>query len=140
MFTYGVAQGRLSLPRLVEMLSTNPARIWGLWPRKGALWPGFDADVVIYDPRPEGMVTAQILHHLAGYSPYEGMRIQGRVRTVISRGRIIVQEGEFVGRSGAGRFVRREARPGAPASDPVPFDHGDQTPVERNGNDNHLSA
>jgi len=140
MFTYGVAQGRLTLPRLVEMLSTNPARIWGLWPRKGALWPGFDADVVIYDPRPEGTVTAQSLHHLAGYTPYEGMCIQGRVRTVIARGRIIVQEGEFIGQSGLGRFVRREARPRAPASDPVPFDHGDQTPVKRNGNDNHLGA
>ncbi|MCX7681399.1 MAG: amidohydrolase family protein, partial [Anaerolineae bacterium] len=107
MFTYGVAQGRLTLPRLVEMLSAGPARIWGLWPRKGTLWPGCDADVVIYDPRPEYVVSAQNLHHLAGYTPYEGMRVQGKVKTVISRGRIIVQDGEFRGERRAGRFVER---------------------------------
>lgn len=107
MFTYGVAPGRVTLPHLVEMLSTGPARIWGLWPRKGALWPGCDADVVIYNPRPERQVSAQNLHHLAGYTPYEGMRVQGEVKTVISRGRIVVQNGEFIGQKGTGRFVER---------------------------------
>ena len=107
MFTYGVAEGRLSLPHLVAMLATNPARLWGLWPRKGALLPGADADVVLYDPRPEKVVTAEGLHHLAGYTPYAGMRVQGYVKAVISRGRILFREGQFVGRPGMGRFIRR---------------------------------
>ena len=109
MFTYGVAEGRLSLPHMVTMLATNPARLWGLWPRKGALLPGADADVVLYDPRPEGVITAEDLHHLAGYTPYAGMRVQGNVKAVISRGRILFRAGQFVGRPGMGQFIRREA-------------------------------
>jgi dihydropyrimidinase len=106
-YTYGVDEGRLTLPQLATLLSANPARIWGMWPRKGALLPGSDADVVIYDPQPEGTIRAENLHHLAGYSPYEGMRMQGRVKATISRGSIIYREGQFVGRKGRGRFVRR---------------------------------
>jgi len=107
MMTYGVSEGNLTLPQLVALLSTNPARIWGLWPRKGALLPGSDADLVIYDPAPEGIAAAENLHHRAGYTPYEGMRVQGRVRATISRGSIVYREGQFVGRRGRGQFVRR---------------------------------
>jgi len=107
-YTYGVAEGRLTLPRLVGLLSANPARIWGLWPRKGALLPGSDADVVIYDPEPDGLVSAENLHHLAGYTPYEGLRVRGRVRATISRGQVIYREGRFVGRKGRGRFAARK--------------------------------
>lgn len=110
MFTYGVAEGRLTLPQLVKLLSANPARVWGLWPRKGALLPGSDADVVVYDPEPEGTVSAEGLHYLAGYTPYEGLRLQGRVRATISRGQVVYREGQFVGRKGRGQFlVRRPA-------------------------------
>jgi dihydropyrimidinase len=107
MFTYGADEGRLTLPQLAALLSANPARIWGLWPRKGTLLPGSDADLVIYDPRPGGTIRAEDLHHLAGYSPYEGMRVQGRVKATISRGHVVYREGQFVGRKGRGRFVRR---------------------------------
>jgi dihydropyrimidinase len=107
MMTYGMNEGNLTLPQLAALLSTNPARIWGLWPRKGALLPGSDADLVIYDPEPEGVVLAEHLHHLAGYTPYEGMRVQGRIKATISRGNILYREGQFVGRKGQGRFVRR---------------------------------
>jgi len=107
-YTYGVAEGRLTLPQLVELLSANPARLWGLWPRKGALLPGSDADVVVYDPQPESAITAEDLHHLAGYTPYEGMQVQGRVRVTISRGQIIYREGRFTGQKGQGRFVERK--------------------------------
>ncbi len=115
MYTYGVARGfdsaqprgRLTLSQLVELLSTNPSRIWGLWPRKGALLPGSDADVVVYDPGPETTISAESLHHLAGYTPYEGLRVQGRVKATISRGQIIYREGRFNGRKGRGRFVAR---------------------------------
>ncbi len=115
MYTYGVAggfdsaqpRGRLTLPQLVALLSTNPSRIWGLWPRKGALLPGSDADVVVYDPGPEDAISAESLHHLAGYTPYEGLRVQGRVKATISRGQVIYREGRFNGRKGRGRFVAR---------------------------------
>ena len=107
MFTYGVAEGRLTLPQLAGLLSANPARVWGLWPRKGVLLPNSDADVVVYDPEVEGMVTADDLHYLAGYTPYEGMRLQGQVRATISRGQIIYREGQFTGRKGRGQFVER---------------------------------
>jgi dihydropyrimidinase len=107
MLTYGVAGGRLTLPQLMELLSANPARVWGLWPRKGALLPGSDADIVVYDPEPEGVISAESLHHLAGYTPYEGLRVQGRVKATVSRGHIIYREGRFTGRRGRGRFVAR---------------------------------
>jgi dihydropyrimidinase len=105
--TYGVMEGRLTWPQLVDLLSVSPARLWGLWPRKGALQPGADADLVIYDPQPEGMIRADQLHHLAGYTPYEGMDVQGRVRATVSRGRVIYREGRFMGREGHGQFVPR---------------------------------
>jgi len=107
MFTYGVAEGQLTLSQLVELLSANPARIWGLWPRKGALLPGSDADIVVYDPEPEGAITADDLHHQAGYTPYEGLWVQGQVRATISRGRIVYRKGRFVGRKGQGQFIKR---------------------------------
>ena len=103
--TYGVAAGRVTWPRLAELCAANPARIFGLR-RKGALAFGMDADVVVYDPRPAGTVQAARLHNLAGYSPYEGMAIQGAVRDVFVRGRQLVSEGEFLPAPGWGRFVR----------------------------------
>jgi len=108
MVTYGVVEGRLTFPQLAGLVSANPARVWGLWPRKGALLPGSDADVVVYDPEPQGLVSADALHHLAGYTPYEGLRVQGRVRATISRGQVIYREGRFTGRKGRGRFVARK--------------------------------
>jgi dihydropyrimidinase len=111
MFTYGVAEGRLTLSQLVALLSANPARLWGLWPRKGALLPGSDADAVVYDPQPEGTLHADALHHLAGYTPYEGLRVQGRIKATISRGHIVYREGRFTGRKGRGRFVARQSDP-----------------------------
>jgi len=107
-YTYGVAEGRLALPQLVGLLSANPARVWGLWPRKGTLLPGSDADVVIYDPRPEGTISAEHLHHLAGYTPYEGLRVQGQIKATISRGQIVYRDGRFIGRKGQGQFLARE--------------------------------
>ncbi len=108
MATYGVAAGRLTWPQLVEMLAANPARQWRLWPRKGSLLPGADGDVVVYDPAPEGVIRAADLHYQAGYTPYEGMRVQGQVRATISRGEVIYRDGRFTGRRGRGRFVSRK--------------------------------
>lgn len=105
---------RIGVARLMALLSENPARLFGLYPRKGALLPGSDADVVIYDPEPESVIQAHNMHYLAGYSPYEGMRVSGEVRTVISRGEIIVDRGEFMGQPGRGVFL-----PGGKSLDPV---------------------
>ena len=107
MYTHGVAKGELTLPQLVRLLSANPARLWGLWPRKGALRPGAEADIVVYDPAPESAINGENLHHLAGYTPYEGMRVQGRVEATISRGQIIYLDGQFTGQEGQGQFVKR---------------------------------
>jgi dihydropyrimidinase len=104
LITQGVMQGRISWSRLAELTSANPARIFGLQ-RKGLLEPGYDADVVIYDPRTEGTIRADRLHNLAGYTPYEGWPVRGAVRDVFCRGRRLVREGEFVPAPGWGQFV-----------------------------------
>lgn len=103
--TQGVAAGRISWARLAELTSTNPARIFGL-ANKGALRVGGDADVVVYDPRVEMTIAASRLHNLAGYTPYEGMKVQGSVRDVFVRGRQLVKEGEFEPAPHWGRFVK----------------------------------
>ncbi len=107
LYTYGVAAGRISLEQMVAMLSANPARIFGMYPKKGAIMPGADADMVIYDPAAEGEVRAEALHYVARYNPYEGMKIVGALRATISRGEVIVQDGECRGERGRGEFVPR---------------------------------
>lgn len=105
----GVATGRLTWRQLVQLVSTNPAKLFGLYPRKGALQPGSDADVVIFDPQPTWNIKAANLHNIAGYTPYEGRNVRGRVRTTISRGQAIFKAGEFAGQRGWGRFVQGHA-------------------------------
>lgn len=107
MYTSAVAEGHLSVSRLVQLLSVNPARIFGLYPRKGALLPGSDADVVIYDPRERWTLGDNDLHSNAGFTPFNGMTVQGHVRTTISRGRIVWHDGEFRGDTTHGRFLER---------------------------------
>jgi dihydropyrimidinase len=114
-YTYGVCDESrdFHLPDLARMLCHNPARLFGCYPRKGALNVGSDADVVLYDPQPEGTITHKNLHYLAGYSPYEGMPVKGRVVMTISRGAVIYRYGEddpfAEAKPGRGQFV-----PGAP--------------------------
>ncbi|MFZ2488074.1 MAG: amidohydrolase family protein [Anaerolineae bacterium] len=103
--TDGVAAGRITWSRLVELTSTNPARIFGLYPRKGVLLPGSDADVVVFDPALSSTIKAAELHNIAGYTPYEGRRVQGKVRFTLSRGLLICKNGEFIGHRGWGRLV-----------------------------------
>jgi dihydropyrimidinase len=117
LYTEGVAKGRLSLPRLVALTAAEPARIFGLSPRKGTLAPGADADVVLYDPAPEWVMTAGALHMNTDFCPFEGWHIKGRVESVFSRGARLVQDGRFVGKPGHGQRVFRRletrARAGA---------------------------
>jgi dihydropyrimidinase len=106
----GVRQGRISLNRWVELTSTSPAKIFGMFPRKGTIAPGSDADIVIFNPDQTQALSARTLHMKVDYNPYEGRVVHGVSETVISRGRVIVEDGRFVGRAGAGSFIKRAAR------------------------------
>jgi len=102
----GVAKGRISAERLVEVLAAAPARLFGL-NSKGALEPGRDADLVIFDPAARRVLRATDLHHTSDYTPFEGLPVSGAVRSVFVRGRAVIRDGVFVGQRGFGRFVER---------------------------------
>lgn len=105
----GVVQGELTLERWVELTSTTPARMFGLYGKKGVIQPGADADIVVYDPRGHTSIGMGKTHHMnMDHSAWEGFEIDGHVDTVLSRGRVIVDGGEYLGRAGHGRFVKRE--------------------------------
>jgi dihydropyrimidinase len=106
----GVRTGRISLNRFVELTSTSPAKIFGLFPRKGTIAPGSDADIVIFDPEKKVRLSAKTLHMRVDYNPYEGREVTGGTDTVVSRGRVIVDAGTFTGRIGAGAFLKRRTR------------------------------
>jgi dihydropyrimidinase len=106
----GVRQGRISLNRFVELTSTSPAKIFGLFPRKGTIAPGSDADIVIFDPQRTMTLGAGTLHMKVDYNPYEGREVTGVTETVISRGKVVIDNGKFVGRAGAGSFLKRATR------------------------------
>jgi dihydropyrimidinase len=103
----GVVDGNLSLERWVETIATTPARMFGLYPRKGVIAPGSDADIVLYDPHGTTRIGVATHHMNMDYSAYEGVEIAGRVDTVISRGTVLVSGGEFHGCKGHGRYVPR---------------------------------
>ena len=103
----GVVDGQLSLARWVEVVATTPARMFGMYPKKGVIAPGSDADIVLYDPAARTTISAQTHHMNMDYSAYEGYEIAGKVDTVISRGTVIVSGDTYHGRAGHGRYVRR---------------------------------
>ena len=103
----GVIGGRLTKERWVEIISTAPAKLFGMHPRKGAIAVGADADIVVYDPKAKHTISAKTHHMNVDYSCYEGRKVQGRSDVVLSRGTVIVRDGEFTGRKGHGRFVKR---------------------------------
>jgi dihydropyrimidinase len=103
----GVVDGKLSLERWVETISTTPARMFGLYPQKGIVQPGSDADLVVYDPNGTTRIGVEMHHMNMDYSAYEGVEIRGRVGTVISRGEVIVADGNYHGRKGRGKFLKR---------------------------------
>src|SRR5262249_39338248 len=103
----GVGQKRISLNRFVELTSTAAAKIFGLFPKKGTIAVGSDADIVIFDPNREQTISVKTHHMRVDYSAYEGRRVRGVVETVLSRGDIIVEKGKFRGKPGHGQFVRR---------------------------------
>jgi len=103
----GVVAGQLPLTRWVEVASTTPARMFGLYPRKGVIAAGSDADIVIYDPQARQTLSAATHHMNVDYSAYEGMEITGRVVTTLSRGSVVIDDGEYQGSAGHGTFLAR---------------------------------
>jgi len=108
----GVRSGRISLGRFVELTATNPAKLFGLYPRKGVIAAGSDADVVVWDPEKEVTWSAATHHMRVDYNPYEGRTVKGAAEAVWSRGRRVIEDGTFVGRAGAGQFLKRAPREG----------------------------
>jgi dihydropyrimidinase len=106
----GVRTGRISMNRFVELTSTSPAKIFGMFPKKGTIAPGSDADIVIFDPEKKTTLSAKTHHMKVDYNPYEGREVTGVTETVLSRGKVIVDAGKFTGRAGAGSFLKRDAR------------------------------
>ena len=104
----GVREGRISLNRFVEITSTAPAKIFGMYPEKGTIAVGSDADVVIWDPEKRFSLDKENLHMRVDYAAYPGKTVVGAPRTVLSRGEVVVDRGKFLGRPGQGRFVRRK--------------------------------
>ena len=103
----GVVGGKLTKERWVDVTSTAPAKLFGLYPRKGAIAVGADADIVIYDPKRRHTISAATHHMDVDYSCYEGRTVQGGSDVVLSRGSVVVSDGKFTGRKGAGRFLKR---------------------------------
>jgi dihydropyrimidinase len=103
----GVLEGHISRRRWIEIACATPARMFGLYPRKGTIAPGSDADVVIYDPNAKQVFSAATHHMAVDYSCYEGKEITGKVEKVLSRGRLIIDGDSYTGAAGHGQFLRR---------------------------------
>jgi dihydropyrimidinase len=97
------------LNRFVELTSTSAAKLFGLFPRKGTIAVGSDADIVIFDPNEEMTLSVETHHMNVDYSAYEGMKVRGATKTVMSRGRVVIDEGKYTGKPGDGEFLKRSA-------------------------------
>ena len=107
MHEFGVREGRITLNRMVELLSTNPAKYFGLFPRKGTIGVGSDADIVVFDPEKKVTISAAAHHSKCDYNLFEGTEVTGTTEIVLLRGKVIVEGDEFSGRPGDGQFVKR---------------------------------
>ena len=109
LYTYGVLKNEININKFVEVTSTNAAKIYGMYPKKGTIAVGSDADLVIFDPDKEIEVTVDILHENVDYTPYEGFKLKGFPEVTLSRGEIIANNGKFVGEIGRGEFIKRNS-------------------------------
>ena len=109
LYTHGVCRGRIDLQTFVDAASTQAAKLFGLYPRKGTIAVGSDADLVIYDPAYRGKISAKTQQMAVDYSAFEGWEIEGRPTLVTVRGQIQVRDGKFVGKLGTGQFLARPA-------------------------------
>ncbi|PYM88600.1 MAG: dihydropyrimidinase [Candidatus Rokuibacteriota bacterium] len=124
LFSEGVNKGRIDLATFVALTATNPAKLYGLYPRKGTLAVGSDADLVIWDSDRDVTITNDLLHHNCDYTPYEGMRVRGWPALVLSRGEVVVDEGKLTAEPGQGHFLKCE-RP-VPAKPPKGMEPGSE--------------
>jgi dihydropyrimidinase len=108
LYTEGVRKGRISLQRLVSLTSANPARLFGLYPQKGNLAPGSDADIILFDPNAKWIMSADTLHMNTDFCPFEGREVFGKPKTVFSRGEVVIRDYELVGTSKHGRRLFRK--------------------------------
>jgi dihydropyrimidinase len=106
-FSEGVAKGRIDLNHFVRLTATNPAKLFGLYPKKGTIAPGADADIVLWDPARQVTITNALMQHAIDYTPYEGLRVTGWPVATLSRGRIVMREGRIEAEPGSGRFIPR---------------------------------
>jgi len=111
LFSEGVGQGRLDLPRFVALTATNAAKLYGLYPRKGAIAVGADADLAIWDADKDVTISQSMIHDAMDYTPYEGKRIKGWPIATLVRGEVVAEAGEFVGAAGKGRFLKCDISP-----------------------------
>jgi dihydropyrimidinase len=111
-FSGGVHGGRFNANRFVQTVSTAPAKLFGLYPRKGTVAVGSDADLVVFDPNEEQVISAKTHHMRVDYSMFEGIKVKGVPKVVLSRGRVVIQNGIFAGKTGAGAFLKRQTYSG----------------------------
>jgi dihydropyrimidinase len=107
LYSLGVASGRISLPRFVDLVAANPARLFGMYPRKGVLLPGSDADIVLFDPKGKWIVRQANSHSCNDWDAYEGFEVTGRIQKVISRGELIIDGDECLAEKGRGKYLHR---------------------------------
>jgi dihydropyrimidinase len=107
LFSEGVEKGRITLNQFVDIMSTRSAKLFGLYPKKGTIAVGSDADLVIFDPDAERVISAETHHMAADYNPFEGMKVKGEPVSVLSRGEFVVKNKQFVGKTGKGKYVKR---------------------------------
>lgn len=106
-FTNGVSKGKMSINQFVQLLCENPAKIFGIYPKKGAIIPNADADIIILNPNKEDILTKSKLHSACDYTPYENFKVSCSIDYVLSRGKLIVKDNEFIGEKGYGKFMHR---------------------------------
>ena len=108
LFNEGVNRKRISLNRFVDLVSTTPAKLFGLYPRKGTLAMGADADLVVFDPKKPFKISARTHNQNVDYTPYEGYMGNGCPQSVLSRGKVIIEDGRFIGQPGSGQYLKRK--------------------------------
>jgi dihydropyrimidinase len=112
LYHFGVNEGRISVSKWVDLIATNPAKLFGLYPKKGTLQAGSDADIVIWNPDLKHTISAATHHMRVDYSMYEGITVRGNAETVISRGEVIIEHNNWLGKTGRGQYLKRSPSAG----------------------------